>query len=88
MCVLSPHSLRAHYIRNDYRWGAVIRKPESAWLEGTPAIHVTCLYVSVYMRVVDTHSILKCNFYVFRDYKRATAWLFQVGESESLCVAS
>jgi len=33
--------------------------PEVARLEGTPAIHVTCLYVSWYVRVVDTHSILK-----------------------------
>ena len=31
-----------------------------ARLEGTPAIHVTCLYVSWYVRVVNTHSILKC----------------------------
>jgi len=31
--------------------GAVIRKPGSAWLEGTPAIHVTCLYVSWCVRV-------------------------------------
>jgi len=37
--------------------GAVIRKPGSAWLEGTAAIHVTCLYVSWYVCVVDTHSI-------------------------------
>jgi len=28
---------------------------------GTPAIHVTCLYVSWYVRVVDTHSIFRCQ---------------------------
>jgi len=39
--------------------GAVIRKPRSAWLERTPTIHVTFLYVSWYVRVIDTHSILK-----------------------------
>ena len=33
--------------------------PKVARLEGTPAIHVTCLYVSWYVRVVDTHLILK-----------------------------
>jgi len=59
MLFLSPHSLRANYIRSDYRWCIVIGKPRSARLKGTPAIHVTCLYVSWYVRVVDTHSILK-----------------------------
>jgi len=34
-------------------WGS----PEAARLEGTPTVHVTCLYVSWYVRVVDTHSI-------------------------------
>ena len=61
-CVLPPHSYRAYYIRNAHRWCAVTRKPRSAWLEGTPAIHVTSSYVSWYVRVVDTHSILKCYF--------------------------
>jgi len=60
--VLSPHSSRAYYIRNGYRWCTVIRKPGSAWLKGTPAIHVTCAQVSWYVRVLDTHSILKCYF--------------------------
>ena len=36
--VLSPHSSRANYIRDGYRWCAVTRKPGSAWLEGTPAM--------------------------------------------------
>jgi len=43
--VLSPHSSRANYSRNSYRWYAVIWKPRSTWLEGTPAIYVTCSYV-------------------------------------------
>jgi len=36
-------------------WG----NPKVSRLKGTPAIHVTCLYISWYVRVVDTHSILK-----------------------------
>jgi len=40
--------------------GAVIRKPGSAWLKGTPAIHVKYFYVSWCVRVVDTHSMLTC----------------------------
>jgi len=36
--VLSPHSSRANYSRNGYRWCTVIRKPGSAWLKGTPAM--------------------------------------------------
>ena len=27
-----------NYIRNAHRWCAVIRKPGSAWLEGTPGM--------------------------------------------------
>jgi len=36
--VLPPPSSRANYSRNGSRWCAVIRKPGSAWLEGTPAM--------------------------------------------------
>jgi len=36
-------------------WG----NPKVARLEGTPAIHVTCLYTSWYVRVVDTHAMSK-----------------------------
>ena len=36
--VLPPHISRVNYSRSCYRWCAVIRKPGSAWLEGTPAI--------------------------------------------------
>ena len=57
--VLLPHCYIANYVRNAHRWCAVIGKPGCAWLTGTPAIQVTCLYVSWYLRVVDTHSILK-----------------------------
>ena len=63
--------------------GAVIRKPRSAWLEGTPAIHVTCLHVSWYVRVVDTHSILKCYFLDLSWHERATAWIFHVEASQN-----
>ena len=38
LVVLSPHSLRTNYSRSSYRWCAVIRKPGSAWLQGTPAM--------------------------------------------------
>ena len=40
-------------------WG----NPEVAWFESTPAIHVTCLYTSWYMRIVDTHSILNISLF-------------------------
>ena len=59
--VLLPHSYSANYVRNVQRLCAIIGKPGRALLTGTPAIHwqVKCLYVSWYVRVVDTHSILK-----------------------------
>ena len=61
LLLLNPHSQRANYFMNAYR-RRYSNKEASAWLEGTPAIHITCLYVSWYEGVVDTHSILKCYF--------------------------
>jgi len=46
LCVLPPHIQRANYMWNAHKWCAVIGKPGIAWLKCTPAIHVTCLYVS------------------------------------------
>jgi len=85
---LSPHSSRVNYSRNGYRWCVVIRKPGSAWLKGTPAIQVKCLYVSWYVREVDTHSISKYYFLYLSDYERATAWLLQVKEIKKYCVTN
>jgi len=64
-------------------WG----NPKVARLEGTPAIHVTCLYVSWYVRVVDTHSILKYYCLDLSWHKRATTWLFHVGASQYYCLS-
>jgi len=51
------YSERANYTRNAHISNA---EPGSAWIKGTTAIHVTRVYVSWYVRVVDTHSIFKC----------------------------
>jgi len=61
--------------------------PKVAQLEGTPAIHVTCLYTSWYVRVVDTDSILKCSCLDLSFHERSTAWLFHVGTSQYYCVS-
>jgi len=47
--VLSPRSSRANYIRSGYRWGAVIKKPGSAWLEGTLAMDLGLKGKRIYM---------------------------------------
>ena len=61
--------------------------PKVARLEGTPAIHVTCLYVSWYVRVVNTHSILKYYCLDLSWHERITAWLPHVGASQYYCVS-
>jgi len=51
-----PVPLRAgtNYIRSDYRWCAVMKKPGSAWLEGTPAMdlgHMNVVLECMYLYV-------------------------------------
>jgi len=61
--------------------------PKVARLEGTPTIHVTCLYTSWYVRVVDTHSILEYYCIDLSFHERCTTWLFHVGASQYYCVS-
>jgi len=63
------------------------RNPEVARLEGNPTIHVTSLYISWYVRVVDTHSILEYHCLDLSFHERDTAWLFHVGASQYYCVS-
>jgi len=52
--VMPPHSWRTNYSRNAHRWCAVIRKPESAWLEGTPTMdlgHMNVVLKCMYLYV-------------------------------------
>ena len=51
-CFVNTHLARQ--LQQEHRWGAVIRKPRSAWLEGTPAMslrHLNIVLKGMYLYV-------------------------------------
>ena len=64
--------------------GAVIRKPGSAWLEGTPTIHVTCLYISWYVVCACSRHALDFKFLFFRSFVKRNGYCMTISRrSES-----
>jgi len=87
LCFATQLARQLDYIKNAHRWRAVMRKPGSAWLKGTPAI--SChMFICVVVCACSRHALEKVFVYIFcDDYERATAWLFHLGESQNYCAS-